>query len=289
MATTDVTLSDRFPEGAKASISVLAGSVVQPGKPWKSLKVGRGGKVRFAGCEVGAQYVVKVDVPGERKDEVAWSAQFAVQAKDASFSEDASLHRVGPEATGRRLQADREAQAKARADAEKQDPLVASPAPGKTVVDNKPRRRGPLVSEPQPGPRQDETSGPQRSDTPDGLGVPKDPKEHVPDVPQEVVGRNVPQRSSTETGIATVKDLGEQVPGLRQEDVTRVPQRSDTPHGTAEPKPPVKGARVQRRDDASANRARGRTKVKAEENVKKSPVKRTTRTGTAKRATKRKR
>jgi hypothetical protein len=114
--------------------------------------------------------------------------------------------------------------------------------------------------------------------------VPKDPKEHVPDVPQEAVSKNTPQRSNTETGTAAVKDLSEQVPGLRQEDVTRKPQRSDTKHGTAEPKPPVKGAQVQKRDDSSANRARGRTRAKAEENVAKQPKKKTTKTGTAKRA-----
>jgi hypothetical protein len=281
VATTDVQLSDRFPKGTKASLSVLAGSVVQPGEPQKTTTADDKGIISFSGCLVGAQYVVKVQGDG-------WTAQYAVQAKDETFNEDANLHRDGPEATRRRLQADREAQAEARREAEKKDPLVASPASGKTVVENKPERRSPAVAEPQPGPRQQETSGPQRSDTPDGLGVPKDPKESVPDVRQEDVSRNTPQRSSTETGVATVKDLSEQVPGLRQEDVTRKQQRSDTPHGTAEPKPPVRGAQVQKRDDSSANRARGRTRVKAEENVSKRPKKATTRTGTAKRATKKK-
>jgi hypothetical protein len=280
VATTEVTLTDRFPKGATAELSVYvgsAGSVVEPGGPSKTLTVGDDGKVTFKGCRVGAQFNVKVT-----SKDGGWSSHYIVQAKDETFSEDANLHRTGPEATGRRLQADREAQAEARREAEKTNPLVASPAPGRTVVQNRPARgRGPL-GEPQPGPRQDQTRGPQRSDTPDGLGVPKDPKEHVPDVPQEAVGKNTPQRSSTETGTAAVKDLSEQVPGLRQEDVTRKPQRSDTPHGTAEPKPPVKG--VQKRDDSSANRARGRTKTKAEENVAKRPKKKTTKTGTAKRA-----
>lgn len=286
MATTDVQLSDRFPKGTKAELSVLAGSVPQPGKPQATVTAGSDGRIVFKGLLVGAQYVVKVSYEDKSG---GWSFTRAVQAKDESFSEDANLHRDGPEATVRRLQADREAQAQAIAEARRKDPAVSSPAPGRNVVDNSPERKSPRVAEPQPGPRQQETSGPQRSDTPDGLGTPKDPKEAVPAVRQEDVGKGQPQRSSTETGVAAVKDLSEQVPGLRQEDVTGKQQRSDTPHGTAEPKPAVRGEDIQGRDDSSANRARGRTRAKAEENVSKRPKKQTTRTGTAKRATSRKR
>jgi hypothetical protein len=277
VATTSVELSARFPKGTTAGINVRVSDVPAPGPFQANVKVGDDGKVKFTGLTVGAQYVVNVEGFG----------LFNVQAKDASFSEDATLHRVGPEATGRRLQADREAQADAIAAARKKDPSVSSPAPGRTVVDNSPERKSASVEEPQPGPKQQETSGPQRSDTPDGLAVPKDPKEAVPDVKQEDIGATTPQRSSTDTGVAAVKDRGEQVPAARQEDVAAsTPQRSSTPSGTAEPKPVVKKAEVQKRDDSSANRARGNTPVKSEEVTKpKATPKATTRTGTPKRAT----
>jgi hypothetical protein len=161
VATTSVTLSGRFPKGAKAGLSLLAGSVPQPGGASKTTTVGADGVVSFKGLDVGAQYVVEVEGHG----------QFRVQAKDESFSEDANLHRTGPEATQRRNQADREAQAAAFAEAKKRDPLVGSPAPGRTMVDNRPSK-GSGVRRPQPGPRQQDVRGPQRSDTPEGEGTP---------------------------------------------------------------------------------------------------------------------
>lgn len=275
-----VNLEGRFNPKAKVGAWLRASDVFAPsGRPVSTGTVGSDGSLELSGLDTGAQYWVTETEPPR-------SRVLSVQAKDKSFSEDATLHRVGPEATGRRLQADREAQAQARRNAEKSDPLVASPAPGRTVESNRPDRKTPSVAEPQPGPKQQEISGPQRSDTRDGLAVPKDPGEAVPDVRQEDVGKNTPQRSSTETGVATVKDLQETVPSAKQEDVASGrQQRSNTPEGQAEPKPPVKGAEIQKRDDSSANRARGRTATKAEENVKgKAPVKKTTTTGTAKAA-----
>jgi hypothetical protein len=273
-------LSGRFAPKAKIGVWLRASDVFAPStKPLSTATVDQNGDLTVKGLDVGVQYwVTEVDPPR--------SHVISVQGKDASFNEDATLHRVGPEATGRRLQADREAQAEARAKAEKSDPLVASPASTQTVVDNTPKRKTPSVAEPQPGPRQDEISGPQRSDTPDGEATPKDPNESVPHVRQEDVAKGALQRSDTATGIATVKAADEILPSARQEDVpTSTPQRSNTETGQAEPKPPVRGAEVKKRDDSSANRARGRTKVKAEENVKpKGPVKQTTRTGTAKRS-----
>jgi hypothetical protein len=198
VATTDVQLSDRFPRGTKASLSVLAGSVVQPGAPQKTTTADAKGVVRFTGCLVGAQYVVNVEGDG-------WTAQYAIQAKGPEFNEDAVLHRDGPEATARRLQADREAQSDAIREARKKDPALGSPAPGRTVVDNSPERKKPAVPNPRPGPRQDETSGPQRSDTPFGEGTPKDLKEPVPAPRQEDVPKRTRQRSSTETGTAARK------------------------------------------------------------------------------------
>jgi hypothetical protein len=272
-----IELPGRFPPGAKVQVHLRASDSYSPGSAVVAQgQVGADTSLKLSSQKlvVGAQYWVS---DGDRT--------LSVQVKDDSFNEDATLHRVGPEATARRLQADREAQAEARAKAEKTDPLAASPAPGRNETDNSPAKKTPSVAEPQPAPKQQEISGPQRSDTPDGTAVPKDPGEHVPDVPQEAVGKNTPQRSSTETGVATVKDLQETVPSARQEDVaSSTPQRSSTPEGQAERKPPVKGAGVQKRDDSSANRARGRTRAKAEENVKgKAPVKETTRTGTPKR------
>lgn len=272
-----VTLSQGFPKGTKARAFVRASDTFAPsGPPAATATADDSGQVKLTGLTDGAHYWVQVDgTPGAR----------TVLAKGPSFNEDQLLHRAGPEATARRLQADREAQTEARRKAEKTDPLVASPATGRTVVDNSPTRRSPQVAEPQPGPRQQDFSGPQRSDTPDGQAHPKDPKEPVPDVRQEDVAKSAHQRSSTETGVATVKDPAEQVPAARQED-TRGAQRSDTATGQAEPKPAVKGAEVQKRDDSSPNRARGNTRAKGEESTTKPPAKKTTRTGTRQRSSK---
>lgn len=278
MATTSVILSGGFPSGTKARAYLRASDTFSPGQHVvSSATADKNGRISLKGLDVGVLYFVQIG------DEL--SAR-TVQAKDAGFSDDANLHRDGPEATVRRLQADRNAQAAAREKAEAKNPLAASPAPGRTVEDNRPKRRSPSVAEPQPGPRQQETSGPQRSDTPDGTGVPKDPKEPVPDVRQEDVGPSTPQRSSTDTGVATVKDRGEQAPAAAQSDVpASTPQRSSTPEGEAAPKPKVKGANVQKRRDASKSRARGRTARKPEEAVKpKGTVRKTTRTGTPKRS-----
>jgi hypothetical protein len=275
MATASVTLSQGFPKGTKARAFVRASDTFTPsGSPAASASADDKGQIRLSGLEQGAFYYVQVEgQPGAR----------TVQAKGPEFNDDGPLHRHGPEATARILQRDRDAQAKVRREAEKTDPLVASPAPGRTVVSNAPDKKTSSVAEPQPGPKQQEFSGPQRSDTPDGQAHPKDPKEPVPDVRQEDVAASTPQRSSTETGVATVKDLKEQVPAIRQEDISW-PQRSNTETGQAEPKPKVRGAEVQKRDDSSPNRARGNTPAKAEEQTTKPAAKQTTRTGTRKRS-----
>jgi hypothetical protein len=273
-----VTLSQGYVKGTEARAHLRASDTFSPGTPVVSrAKAGDDGKIVLKGLKAGVLYYIDVDgQPGA----------ISVQAKGPEFNEDALLHRTGPEATGRRLQADREAQAAARTEAEKKDSLVASPAPGRTLVDNRPAKRSPSVPEPQPAPKQQEISGPQRSDTPDGTATPKDPKEPVPQVKQEDVGANVPQRSSTETGVATVKDVGESVPSAKQADVpSSTPQRSSTERGQAESKPKVRGAEVQRRTDSSASQARGKTQAKAEEQTKpKATTKNTTKTGTPKRS-----
>ena len=271
-----------FTPKAKVEARLRASDIYAPGAATASTGTAdASGDVKLSGLDVGVQYWVSNDKTSEVR---------TIQGKDESFNEDSVLHRDGPEATVRRLQADRQAQADARAKAEKSDPLVASPAPGRNVTDNSPKKRAPSVAEPQPGPRQDETSGPQRSDTPDGEGTPKlDAKEFQPQVPQEEVGKNTAQRSSTETGAAAIKPADEVVPSARQEDVSSsTPQRSSTETGTAEPKPAPKGAHVKEREDASASQARGRTAVKAEENVTgKRTAKQTTKTGTTKRSSSR--
>jgi hypothetical protein len=206
----------------------------------------------------------------------------SVQAKDASFNEDATLHRVGPEATGRRLQADREAQAEARRKAEKSDPLVASPASGRSEQTT-PRSGRPRVSLSR---SRAEAAGDLRSPAlghPDGLATPKDPKEHVPDVPQEAVGRT-PQRSSTETGVATVKDLGRPFlppsrrtfpPPPRSGRTPRRGRRSRSPRSGA---PRSRSATTPQRTGQGTFAREGRREREAEGAPKK-----TTRTGTAKR------
>jgi hypothetical protein len=272
-----VTLTGGYPKGTKAEARLRASDSFVPGAAAAAkASADEKGQITLKGLDNGVLYYVTVEgVAGVR----------TVQAKGPEFDEDANLHRTGPEATIRRWQADREAQAAARIKAEKTDPLVASPAPGRNVVDNRPDKRSPSVGEPQPAPKQQEISGPQRSDTPDGTATPKDPEEAVPDVRQEDIGKNVPQRSSTETGVATVKDVGEMLPEAHQRDVPAgTPQRSSTPEGRAEPKPKVRGGEVAKRDAGSANRARGRTKAKSEEVVKpKATTKQTTKTGTPKR------
>lgn len=133
MAKAVVQLSDRFPKDAKASLSVRAGSVV-PVKPEKEMTVGSDGVVKFAGCEVGVQYVVHVE-----SADGGWSSDFSVQAKNESFSEDGPLHRHGPEATARRNQADREAQAAAIAAGTR----APHPAPGEPRQPAKKAQRRP--------------------------------------------------------------------------------------------------------------------------------------------------
>jgi hypothetical protein len=282
VATTSVTLTHAFPKGTKANAYVRSSDSFSGGQHViSSGQADKDGTVEVKGLTPGALYWIDVE---------GFDLTYTVQAKDDSWDEDASLHRTGPEATGRRLQADREAQAEARRQAERKDPLTASPAPGRTVVDNKPKHKSPQVKEPQPGPRQDETSGPQRSDTPDGEGTPKDPREHVPQVPQEAIGSTTPQRSSTETGTATVKDPQESVPAAKQSDVpASTPQRSSTEGGEAAPKPKVSGKEVAKRADSSASQARGRSAPKPEEVVKpKATTKTTTKTGTPKRSSNKK-
>lgn len=276
-----VTPSTHFAPKTKVSAYIRVNDVTPTpnANPAKSVQAGSDGKATFTGLKDGVQYFIGWDEDGD------WRT-IAVQAKSDEYLREHGDLRTLPETVVRKNLADRQAQAEAIEADRKKNPLAGSPAPGRTVESNQSKDKRRIVGEPQPGPHQRDVQGvAQRSDTIDGEATPKDPKEHVPDVPQEELAKNTPQRSNTETGVATVKDVGETVPAAKQEDVPKsTPQRSSTESGQAERKPPVKGAEVAKRDDSSANRARGRTQAKAEENVKaKAPVKATTRTGTPKR------
>jgi hypothetical protein len=182
------------------------------------------------------------------------------------------------------LQADREAQAEARRKAEKSDPLVASPASGGRSSPNRPDRKTPSVAEPQPGPKQQEISGPQRSDTPMGWR-PEGPERACARRAQEAVGKNTPALRHGDGG-CDGQGPRETVPSAKQEDVAAsTPQRSNTESGQAEPKPPGEGRRgpEARRLLGQPGEGTFRHEGRREREGPKAPVKKTTRTGTAKR------
>jgi hypothetical protein len=202
------------------------------------------------------------------------------------FSEDANLHRVGPEATGRRLQADREAQAEPERKAEKSDPLVASPASGRTEQRQPARRKTPSVAEPQPGPKQQEISGPQRSDTPDGLAPRRTPGSTSLTFARRTWQEH-PAASSHGDGGCDGQGPRRDGPSASRRTFPLPPRSGRTPRRGRRSRSRRSGA--PRFRSATTRRRTGQGDApaeKAEENVVKpkgDPVKKTTRTGTAKR------
>lgn len=295
--------ADLFPEGTK--VEVTPRFTEQFGGPGGNVTakatVNKQGVAKLSGLTADAPYWAYGDV---EVPDPANPAKRTTRTHSIAFtplSRDALAHpdlRSTPEETTRRRIAEAEAATEARRQAEKKDPLAASPAPGRTVEPNRVTgsRSSRDVStrvepEPKPGPRQQDTSGVvQRSDTIDGEATPKDARELVPGPAQDDVPKRQLQRSSTEQGEATPKDRDEQVPSARQEDVpSGTVQRSDTATGEAEPKPRKGRAKTapKKERDSAAQRARGRTPAKPERKVRPKGRKKTVsaKTGASKRKT----
>lgn len=298
--------ADLFPAGTKVHVTPRfteqfagAGAATTT-----TATVDKNGVAKLSGLEADAPYWAYGDVevpdPADPRKRTTRTHSVAFTPLSADSLAHPDL-RTTQEETGRRRLAEAEAATAARREAEKKDPLAASPAPGRTVQPNRVEgarssvdARTRVEPEPKPGPRQQDTTGiVQRSDTIDGEATPKDPAELVPGPSQDDVPAKQLQRSSTEQGEATPKERDEQVPSAKQEDVPRgTVQRSDTPEGEAEPKPTGRSrTKAKKERDSSAQRARGRTPAKPERKARPKGRKKTVsaKTGASKSKTKRSR
>jgi hypothetical protein len=210
-----VTLSGRFPVGARVELVRVAGAHVlrsEGGKVVDSGTVDENGQVRFSkGVEVGARYFIRgyragvpleVRVRGNKASEDTGLAQAPV-GPDRVRLGDGSWEDEAPEAELEGVVPGGPAQEHAR-DVQQRSSTARGYA---TPVD--PDERGPYPSQDEE--RFQDGSTPQRSDTPEGLATP------FADVParQEDVPEGVQQRSNTRTGVATPLVPGDPVDASR--------------------------------------------------------------------------
>jgi hypothetical protein len=181
VATFELDQADLFPPGTKVGLYPRHTDhfAAKGLKPLKTFEVGKDGIAKLTGLDEDVPYFVVADVeapdPPKRKE----TRSVTITA----LSDASRVHpdlRTTPEETIRRRIAETQATAKARAEAERKDPLAASPAPGKTLESN--RVKSP--SKPLPGEeptKQEHVQGvKQSSDTIAGEATPLEPVKAKP-------------------------------------------------------------------------------------------------------------
>jgi hypothetical protein len=246
VATFELDQADLFPPGTKVGLYPRHTDhfAAKGLNPLKTFTVGSDGIAKLTGLDEDVPYFVAAEVeppdPPKRKE---WHTASITALSDAS-----RVHpdlRTTPEETIRRRIAETQAASKARAEAERRDPLAASPAPGKTVEPNRVKNPPKLPPEEKPPSlRQEHVQGiKQSSDTRTGEATPLEP---VKKAEPKGSGRARPRRStrpSNRTKKATVPKGERPRPGLKQAHVQGRKQSSDTAQGEATPVAVKKAAR----------------------------------------------